>query len=410
MRVCVGVVDLGVDQWAGPGCARVCVDEERPHQQRHRDGEEGAQRAEQERPDDQGHVGHLGAQADRVADVPRLDERLDRDVEDAVDDYDQHHLLPSRVKEGEQTRRDDADHEADVGDEVRDEGEEAPDQRERHRDQPQCRGVQHSHDGAEEGCHHEVLLGAVDELGQRCRELWLRALEPGNARLESPHGDDEEEHHGHQEEQPPERPKESGEDVGQKVGDLGGVDLLQCVARRLGAEPEVGQPVVELVGQGLRVLGVLREHVDQLHQADDGAEQEHGQDRVRRDEREQSGQPAGPAVATRPGTDRENSDGQHQRQHRGRDDPGGATDAGAQDDDPDDADDHCHPTREWLAGEACQWAPRGGRFGRLIRRHAAQGRTTWPGAASPVKGETPRRTVGQTPDTVMQVHARSGVH
>ena len=83
----------------------------------------------------------------------------------------------------------------------------------------------------------------LTNLASDCGELRLGPLEPGDARPESRDGDDEEEHQGHQEEQPAEGAEDPREEVGQHVGDLGRVDLVEGVARRVGAEAQLGQAV-----------------------------------------------------------------------------------------------------------------------------------------------------------------------
>ena len=244
------VLDLGVDQRGHPRGPRVGIDEHRSDEQRHRHGQERAQRAEQERPHHQGHEGDLGAEPDRVADDARLDERLDRHVEDAVGQYHQQQPLPPIVEERQEGGRDDADDETDVGDEVRQEREESPDQRQRDADEPQGTGVEHADDGAEERCHQQVGLGP-------CMNFPMAAASPGLVRwravtrgCEARHGDDEEEHQRHQEEQEADRIEDPRDQVAQHPGELRRVQLRERVTGRGCAQAELGEAVLSVLRSG----------------------------------------------------------------------------------------------------------------------------------------------------------------
>ena len=83
-------------------------------------------RPDDERPEDDREEAQREAEVDGVAHELGLDEHLQRDVDDAVDRDDGEGERPAADDERQDRGRDEAQHEADVGDEVRDEREDRP--------------------------------------------------------------------------------------------------------------------------------------------------------------------------------------------------------------------------------------------------------------------------------------------
>ena len=120
-----------------PSGAGVALEHERAHEECQRNREDRAERADDERPEDDREEAQREAQAHRVADELRLDQHLQRDVDDAVDRDHREHERPAAHDEREQGGRDQTDDEADVRDEVRHEREDRPDRRRRDAERPQ---------------------------------------------------------------------------------------------------------------------------------------------------------------------------------------------------------------------------------------------------------------------------------
>ncbi len=153
------------EQRVEPVPARVDVDQQRLDQQRQRDGQQRAEGAQHPAPEQQGDEGDRHRQADGVADEPRLDQRLDDEVQQRVDDDDRDELAPAAGQQAEQRGRHDAEDEADVGHVVGDEREQPPQRRGRHPDDRQGDPVADGHDRAEDGADQQVAAGALGEQG-----------------------------------------------------------------------------------------------------------------------------------------------------------------------------------------------------------------------------------------------------
>src|SRR5664279_1571247 len=286
LGACLGVGrDEGIDP-AGPG---IGVDDERLDEQRRGQGEQGAQRPEDDRPHEQRQERDRTRDAHGLAGHLWLDDSLDDEVQHRVQHDDEQRTPWPLGEQAHHRRRDEADDEADVRDVVRHERQYGPHDGQRDPVRRKAHPRQRRDDEAEHGRGDPVLADTLRERLQREDEYGVVALhEPLQARLEV----DRVHHHEQQHRDDDHEQRHRTAHVQQQRPDdahhAARVDRLELVDDLGARHAELGGQVQRLVVHGLELPLVLG---DLLHeqrrrpadgpeqQADDDDRQQPGHDR-----------------------------------------------------------------------------------------------------------------------------------
>ena len=302
------------------------------HEDRRRHGHQGAQRPQQVGPHDQRDEDDRCVQPHHVARHPRLDDGLEHEVDGPVahrhDHGDERPLLQQRNQRG----RDEAEHEAHVGDVVGDEAEHAPGDGQRDAQGPQEDHVHQCDENAEDRGDQPVGTHAAREVAEGGRRPGTLVGQHAHAGLHAAGVEHQEDQADHQQGQQRGPTRELPCEVAHHAGHLPGLDareqvlqlgLLHAVARQLGDG---------LVVQPGALLDVLGHDLHQPQHRPHHRPRNGGEHRVDRDQGGEGRQPPGHLVAAHPGHHRVGRDHQREGQEHRAEHAGLAADARADDD------------------------------------------------------------------------------